>query len=44
MLVLVIKGFAYNFIKDQLDGPRLTRMRGYLMCFFIFFFEHVQIN
>lgn len=34
MLVLVVQGFAYNFIKDQLEGARLTRMRGYLMVFF----------
>lgn len=34
MLVLLVQGFAYNFIKDQLEGARLTRIRGYLMGFF----------
>ncbi len=41
MSVLVVKKFAYNFIKYQLDGPRLTRMRGYLM-FFLSMFKLIE--
>lgn len=42
MLVLVIQGFAYNFIKDQLEGARLTRMQAYLMGFFQSMFELIE--